>query len=204
MSNSTCKHDSRLVLTNRVLSNRTANLFAELVSNESLRDAFIDTPAEIIGKEVLGESFTRQQASAVNRFIYSVLSNEDLLKWVSEYQIDERDKETSIGNIDRHRRTDDLAKAFIKYGDQSLMTSLIEIASTGAIIPGVDNASVIVKADSVAVGNWFVYKVSGRVFGDDILILPPAQVQVLAEALVKRAQELKQAGVLANSNFEVR
>lgn len=193
----------RLVLTNRMLCNRAAKLFAELASDECLRDAFIDTPAEVIGQEILGESFPREQASAVNRFIYSVLSNEELHKWVSEYDPNGGGKEGSSGEASRQQRTADLAKAFVKFGDQSLMTSLIEMTSSGVNIQGLASDSLIVKAESVAVGNWFVYKVSGKIFGDDTLILPAAQVQLLADALLKRANELKQAGVLASANVEI-
>lgn len=185
--------DKRLVLKNNLLSRRIASLFNELSQNEELQKTFIESPMEVIGHEVLEKNYTPEQASAVNKFIFSVLANEELQKWYAKY-----DAENAGRELTPEQRLEDLATAFIRFGDPSLvaglslMTGLIEIAATGAEVPGISRAAIIVKAESVAVGNWFVYKVSGRTFGRDEFIFPAAQVQKIAEQLLARARELKE------------
>lgn len=183
--------ERRLLLENRKLSRRVATLFIELDEDESLQRAFIESPAEVIGQEVLRKTYTPEQASAVNKFIFSVLANERLQQWSGEY-----DRENAGRELSTEKRLQDLSRAFAEFGDPSLMEGLLEIASAGVDIPGLTQASLFIKAESVAVGNWFVYKVSGRVLGDDRIVLPAAQVQRIAEQLVTRAQQLKQQGLI--------
>jgi hypothetical protein len=183
--------ERRLLLENRRLSRRVVTLFNELNEDESLQEAFIESPIEVIGQEVLRKTYNPEQASAVNKFIFSVLANERLQQWSAEY-----DRENAGRDLTAEQRLQYLAKAFTEFGDPSLMEGLLEMASTGVDIPGLTRASVAVKAESVAIGNWFVYKVSGRDFGDDNRVLPAAQVQKIAEQLVNRAQQLKQEGLI--------
>jgi hypothetical protein len=180
---------TRLELKNHALSKRMATLFEELAVSEGLQKAFIQSPAEVIGLEVLGREYTPQQAAAVNQFLFSVLANKKLQKWGEEYS-----KEHPTNSRSVEERAKDLSAALLEFGDRQLMSGLLEAVASGAELPGLgpEAASLIVKADSVAIGNWFVYKVSGDVFSPDNIVLPPELVQVLAAQLVERASQLQQ------------
>lgn len=182
----------RLELHNHAVSKRISSLFSELSCSEELQKTFIESPIEVIGQEVLGINYTKEQASAVNKFIFSVLASDKLQKWAAEYN-----KANSDKKVTPEQARADVAEALIKYGDPSIMSGLLESLAIGALIPGVaSDSALIVKADSVAVGNWFVYKVSGIVFGDDNIVLPAEQVQVIAAQILAQAQQLQAAGEL--------
>jgi hypothetical protein len=174
-----------LVLKNQDLSQRLSAVFADLSRDEDLQRRFIDSPADVIGRDVLGEAYTTQQASAAGKFLYGVLANEELQRWAREYKAANSGRE-----LPPEERLEALASAFLKYGDATLVAGLLEVFGTRVVdLPGLTRASLIVKADSVAIGNWFIYKVAGRVFGDRGLIFPPMQVQRLAEQLVAQARQ---------------
>jgi hypothetical protein len=179
----------RLVLHTTGLGRRIKELFDALSRNDELQNTFIESPIEVIGSEILGINYTKEQASAVNRFIFSVLANKDLQKWATDY-----DKANVGKTVIPEQRFKDLAQAFIKFGDPTLMEALLQSAASGADIPGLVKAALIVKAESVAIGNWFIYKVSGRLLGDEDVVLPAVQVQRIAEQLVARAQQLRSGG----------
>lgn len=175
--------DERLILKNHQISRRAATLFRDLSENEELQKMFIESPAEVIGQEILGQDYTPEQASAVNKFIFAILANDELPRWAAKYEAENAGKE-----LTPEKRRADIVKAFVEYGDTSLMTGLLDIAATGALVPGIDKAALIIKADSWVVGNWFIYKVSGLDFGEETTI-PVELVQQVAEQLVIRAKQ---------------
>ncbi len=175
--------DERLILKNHQISRRVATLFSELSENEKLQKMFIESPAEVIGQEILGQDYTPEQASAVNKFIFAILANDELPRWAAKYDAENAGKE-----LTPEKRRADVVEAFVKYGDKSLMTGLVDIAATGALVPGIDKAAIIIKTESWVSGNWFIYKVSGLVFGEETTI-PIDLVQRVAEQLVARAKE---------------
>lgn len=183
--------EQRLILKNRNLARRTQALFQELNGNEQLQQTFIESPAEVIGHELLHQTYSPEQALAVNQFIYSVLASEGLQSWSAEYDA------THAGQqISPDQRLRDLAEAFVIHGDAAVMKGLLQLAESGVNLSGLTQDALIVKAESVAVGNWFVVKVSGMSIGDEELVLPAAQVQRLAQQLLQRAKELQRDGQL--------
>jgi hypothetical protein len=182
--------DRGLVLRQRGLSRRLSTLFADLERDPQLQSLFVESPMALLGTEVFGKELTDQQISAANRFLFSVISNQRLHKWATEYsQI--APSRTPV------QQAEDLARAFIEFGDQALMLGLIELASTGTEIPGLLRAALIVKSETYASGcekhSWFIVKVSGLEMDQSVFVLPASFVRVIAERLVDRAQELSRS-----------
>ena len=184
-------NEQQLVLKRRGLARRTQTLFQELDRDEQLQRSFIASPAEVIGHELLGESYTPEQATAVNQFLFSVLASDGLRRWSAEY-----DAAHAGQSITPEQHLHDLAEAFMRHGDASIMKGLMQMAETGVNITGLTQAALFVKQESVAIGTWFVYKVSGVNLDDEQPVLPAALVQKIAQQLLRRAQELKRNGQL--------
>ncbi|MBO4271378.1 hypothetical protein [Microbispora triticiradicis] len=148
----------------------------------------MQSPVEVLGLEVTGLRLDSSQAAAVNRFVFAALGNEEFRSWAETY-----DREH--GERSREEVLRDFSEALARTGDPALMRGLLTMLDNGVRLEDPLAESVIVKAESIAIGNWFVYKVSGHDDLDD-LIVSPEQFQRLGRQLVFRAQELAAGGEL--------
>ncbi|WP_405085988.1 hypothetical protein [Microbispora sp. NBC_01389] len=180
--------DRLLLLKNRRLTQRLRTLFSDLDADEELQRAFIQSPVEVLGLEVTGLELDRSQAAAVNRFVFAALSNEEFRSWAESY-----DREH--GERSREEVLRDFSEALARTGDPALMRGLLTMLDSGVRLEDPLVETVIVKAESIAIGNWFIYKVSGHDDFDD-LIVSPEQFQRISQQLVFRAQELSAGGEL--------
>ncbi|QKW18159.1 hypothetical protein HUT16_02950 [Kitasatospora sp. NA04385] len=180
--------ERRLVLRDRQLTDRLGALFEEIDRDESLQQAFIESPAEVVSAADAGSrQVTPGQASAVNRFLFSALASDGLRDWAAGYDREHPDSS-------QEERLRHFAEALATHADPTLMGGLLELAGSDLALD-MPNAALIIKHDSVAIGNWFIVKVSGSLeAGKEVL--PADQVQRLAQQLVARAQELSEAGQL--------
>jgi len=182
------RDEQRLVLRDRQLTDRLGSFFVDLDHDRALQRSFIDSPAEVLGGELAGRSLSVDQAAAVNQFVYSALANEDLRAWAETY-----DREHP--EADRNQRLRDFGEAMARFGDAPAMHGLLDMVSSGVGFDHLADSALIVKQDSVAVGNWFIVKVSGT---EDLgaQVLPAEQIQRISQQMIARAQELSAGGQL--------
>ena len=85
---------------------RTIELFKELEQNESLREAFIKNPVEVVGSRILEKNFSLQQISEANRLLFALLANQKFVHWLDDYAT-----KTHGHRVEREQFAKDFAKA---------------------------------------------------------------------------------------------
>ena len=204
--------DSQLLLKEKNLRNRTISLFKELRKDKLLKEAFIKNPTEVISTKILEKNLDPHQISETNRLLFSLLANENFLKWIDKYSLDNHKR-----HIDKKQFRQDFANAVIKFDDKNIIASMINHASFGWGIPGVDimqqlvinNASgdaVATDVNSPSTSDESLrssQNFNGIGFGD-LRHLNPTFVRTLIEELITYARSLNKLGDLANINSIIR
>jgi hypothetical protein len=165
-------HTSGLLLRNPPLVKRIATLFAELNEDAALQAAFIKSPKEVVGEAVLPSAAAPRQASAVNEFIFSVLADERLQRWLEKYRSHPDGQDHSAEQTLRS-----LGRAFIEYGSTKLQADT-------EFPPGLEFGV------SIYVGNTYLRSLNSRTFIITRISGPPKQIAVNSMQIVSMVEQL--------------
>lgn len=209
--------DGNLVLSMEGLAKRGAALFTDLNKDETLKDEFVRNPSKVIAERVTQRPLPPAQASASNRFLFSLLANDNFRAWLKVYNRRlERDAPT------RDERVRDFADAVMRFGDDNLMASLAELAASGYGIPGItdsayqfasgfvtpvnqnenanlsQNFNMSSSTFSSSASSTSNSGESSRSINDPLILLNPALVRAITEHLISHAKDLATIGKLRN------
>ncbi|WP_093515754.1 hypothetical protein [Stigmatella erecta] len=191
-----------------------AALFQELDTDEKAQQRFIQDPSGIIMDRVFQEKLPPQRASEANRLLFSVLANKQFLRWMDQYASEHQGQ-----RVGKDEFNQDFAKALLEFGDHELLLSVVSNASLGFGIPGmgdraqqilINNAAgtaVATPVNSPSTSDQTLrssQNFNGLGFGDLGQLINPAILRSLSEQLLARAQELKDAGTLADLSARIR
>jgi len=199
--------DEELVLHAEGLSKRSASLFDELQSDEALRDEFIRNPTKVVSEKVTGKPLPAAQASAGNRFLFSLLANDEFRTWMKVYN-----RRLLRDRPSEEERLKDFAQAIIRYGDENLMASLAELAASGYGIPGITNVAYqcvsgactpTAQAQDAKYTQNFEASTSNTGLGEHDPLINPAVFRSMTEHLITRAKELAMMGELRNLGAKI-
>lgn len=119
------KESQKLVLPIKDLRTRTTALFEKLSEDEKARNKFIKNPAEAIS-QMWGVKLPKQEISDANRFLFCVLANDKMNKWLSSYDGYPGGKRVTDAQFAR-----DFSDAITKYGDADLVHAALQQSAHG-------------------------------------------------------------------------
>src|SRR4051812_31993902 len=79
------RYGESLIFQQSAMSRRLHALLRAMSTDFLLREQFVTDPAQISAEYVYGTRIPVQQSSAVNRIIFAVMSNPDLVAWLRSY-----------------------------------------------------------------------------------------------------------------------
>lgn len=193
-----------LVLKQEDLRNNMVNLFEELQNDERLRENFIQNPTKLVTTRVVRKQLPPQQESESNRLLFSLLANERILEWLDNYS-----RSSADNPVSKKQFAQDFAKAVTELDDENITLSLIRNAALGYGIPGLTDVAqqlIINNAAGSAVATPVCQPSAcdkkGFGFGDERI--NPAFARAIIDQLIRYAQDLSQAGRLADLNSSIR
>ncbi len=191
----------KLEVKSRDLRKNIITLFEEMQTNRKLRDAFIRNPVAQIVERVAKKKMQPQTISEANRLLFSLLANDDMVKWLQSY-----DKKRQGGRRDRNQFAMDFAKQVAALGDANIVASLVSNAAQGFGIPGLRDG---VAYQCVCNETPNKYDCACTPVAKDTTWgkqkgIPPEMLRSLTEHLVTRAKELSRTGTLADLDTSIR
>jgi hypothetical protein len=179
-------------------------LFALLRKDDEIRRQFFEDPTRVIIAAILpkgAEMPPEQQISEGNRLLFSLLANDGFRQWASEFQTKlSADIESGLlvpGEIDKKVLYEEVAKAFVEYGDKNLIASLAvqpdkpPVCSVTHVSTCIE-ISVVVAALLIAV----ITMIDLTPIAEPRSRLSPMELRSIADQLVLHAKELDHAGTL--------
>jgi hypothetical protein len=124
--------DSSIVLKLKPFKSSAAEIIRDLSDKRILEEEFLIDPAGYLAAKLhsqFASRIPRGRLNGANRFLFSVMSNEKFLGWLTEYQAQalKSFEEDPLAIIDKNKVRLDLAKAMVEFGDAEII---------GAILPG--------------------------------------------------------------------
>lgn len=196
-----------LLLNIRKLRANAINLFEELQENEELAQEFIENPTEIVANRIAQQKIPIQQASEANRLLFSLLANDEMREWLESYP-----EENAGKRVSKSQFAADFAQAVARIGDKNIHISLLNNAALGYGIPGLTDIAYQIIINNSA-GSAVATPVSeaqeakssqnfnGFPSGGNIT---PAIMRMITERMIEYAIQLRDSGVLANLNQQIR
>lgn len=207
--------DGPLVLKHENLRGSVAALFGELNDNRGLQKIFIKNPSKVVLSAILPKGMempTGQRLSEANRFLFSLLANDDFRDWAQNYQeklnADLRSGKMKAEDVDKLSLAQDMAAAFGRYGDTSLMVSLAnQAALPDKAMRDVIDVEVYVEVYIAVAAVIFLILFAidiTPVTADEYFDkrLSPAEIRSIADQLVNQAKLKQQAGSLADARAD--
>jgi hypothetical protein len=118
-----------LVLNHDELCKKVSSLMDDLTKSEALRNLFIENPTEVISKRVWpldqGEILSPQIVSNSNKFLYTVLANNEFYEWLKKYQKDIIERFKNEPGFDKTTIYLEFVEAFAEYGDPDFLTKTL-------------------------------------------------------------------------------
>ncbi|MBP0454854.1 hypothetical protein J5Y04_35855 [Kitasatospora sp. RG8] len=109
-------------------------LFKAMSTDFLLREQFVTDPAQIIAEYVRGTRLTPQQADTANHFVYAVMSNPALVRWLREQILTHRRED---------RRPDallaDFGRAVVEHRAEHVVGALLRSSAEQEPIVGLDS-----------------------------------------------------------------
>ncbi|MCA3554163.1 hypothetical protein [Aestuariivirga sp.] len=172
---------------------RLAALIKQIETVPEMREQFLLDPAGTLSEEVTGASAGRHQLSEVNRLMFAILANDELVKWIADFE--PRRKHAA-----REAFVASFAKKVAELGDATVLGAILSNAAVGNGFPGVGPVAYqCVSNETTGKKSCTCTPVAkaslGREYGID-----PATLRSLSEALVDRAKELARTGQLEQLN----
>lgn len=173
-------------------------LFEEISKNESVKNSFIHNPVEQITKKVMKRELPSQQISEANRFLFSLLANDEMVEWLNSYSKERKDEK-----LDKKQFAVNFAKEISKLGDENIIISLVSNAVLDYGIPGItDVAYQCVYHELPNKNEWACTPVAKDNSSPEMGI-DPGMLRSLTEHLISYAKELKNMGRLADLNTQI-
>lgn len=197
--------NSGLVLRVSGLRGRISRLFDELGHNQGLRHTFIDQPMTVMLQRVFPDRAGKvpaQEISRANRFLFSVLANDQFRVWADGYQSDLLAEMTRTGtrpeDLDRMRILTDTANAMMEFGDADIVRPLLESSASLEAdqeqdIIAVETAIVVVFVAvlTVFISQIDVTPVISPEDGPVATSMSTSDIRNLADQLVRQAEQVK-------------
>ena len=192
-----------LVLHHDGLRVSVAELFALANEDAEVRQLLLENPSRVILEAIVpggaGE-IPAQRLSEANRFLMSVLANDEFREWAASYQAK---LSANPKNVDRIAVAQDMAAAFGRYGDTSLTVSLANQAAfdkgATALKPNVEvtvETYIAVAFVLILVLVLIDFNVNDPTGFDKQI--SPAELRSIADQLINQAKQKHAAGELAD------
>lgn len=172
---------------------RLASLIKRIEGVPDMREQFLRDPAGTLAEEVTGIDASRHQLSEVNRLMFAILANDDLVEWIAEFEPRQKHaaREVFVANF---------ARKVAELGDATVLGAIISNAAVGNGFPGVGPVAYqCVSNETTGKRSCTCTPVAKASLGRDYGI-DPATIRSLSEALVERARELARTGQLEQLN----
>ena len=197
-----------LVLKHDNLRDSVASLFELMNEDSSLRQTFINNPSQVVLGSILPKNVdmpSPQRVSEANRFLFSLLANDEFRDWARNYQ-GHLNEQMASGrlkpeNVDKMKLAQDMAEAFGRYGDTSLLVSL----GNQAALPDSPALNVEVTIETyiaiAAVIFLIIFAIDITPFNSGEYTdrrLNSAEIRGIADQLVNQAKQKRRAGELAD------
>lgn len=182
-----------LTIDRRQMRERLAALMKRIEEAPDVREQFLLDPAGILAEEVTGVDASRHQLSEVNRLMFAILANDDLVEWIAEFEPKRKPaaREVFIENF---------ARKVAELGDATVLGAIISNAAVGNGFPGIGQlAYQCVSNETTGKRSVTCTPVAKASLGGEYGI-DPATIRSLSEALVERARELARTGQLGQLN----
>lgn len=172
---------------------RLASLIKRIEEVPEMREQFLLDPAGTLAEEVTGIGATRHQLSEVNRLMFAILANDDLVEWIAEFE--PRKKHAA-----REAFIENFARKVVEVGDTTVLGAIISNATVGNGFPGIGPVAYqCVSNETTGKRSCTCTPVAKASFGREFGI-DPATIRSLSESLVERARELARTGQLEQLN----
>src|SRR5271166_6033414 len=99
---------------------RVEALFKAMSTDFLLREQFVTDPAQILFEYVSGAQLAPEKASINNQFLYAVMSNARMLRWIRYYVLRHRAHPPS-----RPRLIKDIARAIVEHGGEHVVLAIL-------------------------------------------------------------------------------
>jgi hypothetical protein len=204
-----------LVLNNSATHTKITTLFTKLKEDPSFLGKYLNNPAGNSINELYPEKMTHlsnEFISESNRFLFSILSNQQFFNWMATYQLEVSTKLKAGGSIDKAQILQDFAAAFVVNGSTeitfSLLNSRFNVNTSLAAKKGcdedicVETVVLIAVAVVVVVIPFFFIGLVKNPLGD---LLSPAgisatELRSIADQLIQQANTLKAQNKLIDPN----
>jgi hypothetical protein len=168
---------------------RLAALIQRIEKMPEVREQFLQDPAGTLSEEVTGLSPTRHQVSEVNRLLFAILANDELVKWIAEFESQEK-------SAAREAFAESFARKVVELGDARVLGSIVNNAVVGNGFPGIGPVAYqCVSNETTGKTSCTCTPVAKASIADEFGI-DPGTIRSLSDALVARAKDLAQAGQL--------
>jgi len=199
------------------LRDRVSELFDELERNTELAQVFIRNPILVLQEKVFPElgDLNEEILDAANQFLYSVLSNDQFMRWLEKYQVRLINQYNRTKKIPtRNKVLRDLARAFIETGDSKILADLLDVSFKASPKPLYLNSyfdsffllatklavflTVFVKSH-IAVSHEYFFSIT--IYGppdkisllkdQQIVTISPRELKSLSEKMVNHAKKMR-------------
>lgn len=168
---------------------RLASLINRIETVPEVREQFLHDPAGTLSKEVTAVEASRHQLSEVNRLMFAILANDDLVQWIADF-------ESQRKPLAREAFMESFSKKVIELGDRTVLGAIISNSAVGNGFPGIGPiAYQCVSNETTGKRSCTCTPVAKASLGPEHGI-DPATLRSLSEALVDRARELARSGEL--------
>lgn len=193
------------------LQKNVARLFEKSKTDESFARNLIENPSGTLSEFVSMKKMPPDQESMTNRFLFSILANDQVREWLQSYKYSGDKKNPSTHELELSFRRD-FAAMLINLGDIDIFKSMLEHTAKGYDIPWVaeqfvtgPNQSVVTSPATPSTSDQSLrssQNFNGLGFGDGTI--DPAIIRVVIGQLIQQAKQLKWDGTLSNIGSVVR
>lgn len=174
---------------------RLAELLAAAEKDESILLELTRNPFGVISEEIGDIDVSRQQVSEGNRLTYALISNEEMLEWLTELDIEE-------GSSGKEKFISDFSQKIMEIGDPIITSAILSNAAVGNGLPGIGPVAhqcIVsdVKSKNSAVCTP-VAKSAKDANNSPIPGISPATMRSISEALIDQARQLRESGKLSS------
>lgn len=210
-----------LVLEHDGLRTSVADLFAVMRGDAKVRQLFVSNPTDVILTSILPDyqgKLSDQRVSEANRFLFSLLANDDFRGWAGKYQAkinaDIAAGRITVDTLDRGTVVQDMAKAMARHGDEPMMVAMLNRpgnkASDGLSTEVELNVEVTIET-YIAVAAVLIlvlvlidFNVNDPADKALQTKVSASQMRSLADHLTRHAQRLKASGQLSDPSAPIR
>ncbi|MBA7603339.1 hypothetical protein ES703_10446 [subsurface metagenome] len=173
-------------------------LFEEMDKDDKLRESFIHNPTGHITAKVMKRKLPPQQISEANRLLFSLISNDEMIKWLNNYNIEQKDKE-----MDKKQFVIDFANKIKELGDQNIIVSIISNAAFNNGIPGLSDVAYQCVCNETPNKNSCACTPVAKDSIPVDLNINPGLLRSITEHLISYAKDLSNTGQLLDLTIQI-